>query len=126
MDPCSCAVEYEGDAPRPEFVRITVRRARKEHRCGECLDPIRPGDDYEHASGKWEGDLMTMRTCAGCTNVRNRLFCGGWTYGEVLEDLIEHEIVGTPKPPPGCILEKLNAAGAEKLKQLWARELPDA
>lgn len=69
----NCVYAYD-EGPVAEFYRSEVRRARKEYRCDECGDPIEPGDLHEHAVGKWDGEIMSFRTCARCCNVRRDYF----------------------------------------------------
>lgn len=49
-----------------EFVVTETRKAKKPHRCGECYSQISPGETYEHARGKCEGEMFTAKTCADC------------------------------------------------------------
>lgn len=60
-------------------------RARKEHRCCECGDPISVGDLHEHVRGLCDGAWGSWRTCARCLNVRTDYF-GNWTFGLMRED----------------------------------------
>jgi hypothetical protein len=67
-------------------------RARKPHKCGECLRTIEPGEIYEKTVGIHEGDFDTYITCEQCVSVRDWLqkVCGGWIYSMVEEDIAEH------------------------------------
>src|SRR5580692_6887912 len=49
-----------------EFYHAEMRTARKKHRCGECGTTIAPGQRYQHASGKCEGDIYDAKTCSLC------------------------------------------------------------
>ncbi len=61
----SCYCDYS-----PEFYRAIVRTARKEQRCAECGRCIRPGERYEYASGKVEGEMYDAKTCSHCLDLR--------------------------------------------------------
>src|SRR5690554_6021028 len=75
-----------------EVLSDTKPVARKVHRCGECQREIQPGEQYEKIVGIFEGQMDTYKTCLHCVAVREWLsqVCGGWLYGMVGEDLLEH------------------------------------
>jgi hypothetical protein len=68
--------------------------ARTVHKCGECSRNIAPGEFYSRAAGLLDGSSgwVTIKTCSHCCAMSGWLdaMCGGWVYGEVLEELIEH------------------------------------
>ncbi len=105
-----CQIEaYDGDPC--EFYRSQIRKARKQYKCQECGEPIRPGDKYEYTSGKCDGDLFNHRTCALCEEIRSRVFCS-WTLGGMWEDLREHSVFTLS-------LAGLSAGAIEKLEVFW-------
>lgn len=57
---CDCSCE------QPEFFDSSRPRARKPQRCCECKRIIRPGETYERASGKWDGEFRSFATCGDC------------------------------------------------------------
>lgn len=61
---CSC------DYDPPEFYHKEIRRARKPHKCEECSGTISPGEQYEHARGKWDGYVDSFKTCERCYDLR--------------------------------------------------------
>ena len=67
---CSC------DDDGPEAFCEVTRKARKEHRCCECRGVIRAGQTYEHASGIWEGEPRSFKTCAACVEARKEYIAG--------------------------------------------------
>lgn len=82
---CSCDWDHEPADPYSE----SEPRARKEHTCCECRGIITPGEHYQLAKGKWDGDWQSYRTCAFCVAVRTD-HCGGcWTFTTLWEDLLE-------------------------------------
>jgi hypothetical protein len=59
----------------PSFYDEKRRKARKEHRCIECKLPIPKGFEYYAASGKWDGEVETMKLheeCREALNIKNR------------------------------------------------------
>lgn len=89
----------------PEFCSEKLVRARKPHICGECGDPIQPGDLHEYVTGKWDGCFSDHRTCARCLNVRHDYF-ESWIYGEMVEAFQETHGIdyrdGIPADLPPC------------------------
>ena len=53
----------------PDFYDASIVKARKPHRCCECLREIELGERYERASGKWDGDFETFATCGTCLDL---------------------------------------------------------
>lgn len=83
-DGCACiTVSNEGG---PAVKRDEVRVAAKVHTCGECGCSIRVGERYEVATGLWDGEWSTFKTCLPCVRVRDEHFCDGWHYEEVRGD----------------------------------------
>lgn len=82
-------VSMDWDYGGNDFYHEAMRRARKPYKCIECGDAIAVGDLYEHATGKYEGDIYTNRTCAPCAEIRKTFFCEGWIFGEVWEAIRE-------------------------------------
>ena len=73
--------------------RFEERRAKKEHRCLECNGPIHPGEVYEYATGKCEGDWFDAKTCPACLDLRKfvqaHIPCICIEHGNANEFLIE-------------------------------------
>lgn len=75
------------------FYVSRLRKAKKEHRCGECERIIQPGERYEVATGKNDdGYLWRAKTCAQCCAARRWLevVCNGFCHFGVYQDLREH------------------------------------
>ena len=68
------------------FVDEKIRKARKNHKCGECGEEIQPGQSYEHARGLFDGYFFTSKTCQSCLEIRARFF-SGWIYGSILDEI---------------------------------------
>jgi hypothetical protein len=61
-DDMVCPLEGDFDEA-PSCFQSATRRARKAHTCGECDETIPPGAQYEVASGVWDGQASTFKTC---------------------------------------------------------------
>jgi hypothetical protein len=51
----------------------TVRRARKEHRCGACDEHIVPGATYWHIATVFDGTARTYKRCERCQAIHVHL-----------------------------------------------------
>jgi hypothetical protein len=89
-----CMIEF-GDGPVTMLSQADPV-ARKPHKCNECGRQIEIRERYHVDRFVWEGKLETHKTCAHCVVARNWLNdeCGGWIYGEVLNDFREHVAYG--------------------------------
>lgn len=81
---CSCRINDDGPAVSSEKI-VT---ARKKHICGECGEPIAPGEKYERVSGLWDGHWSRYKTCLPCSRIRDDLFTC-FIYGELREMVLE-------------------------------------
>jgi len=84
---CSCIDIDSSDYPGPKLFKEKIVKARKQHKCSECDADIQPGERYENASGVWDGEFSTHKTCSICCEIRNALFCGTYMFGEVWEEI---------------------------------------
>jgi len=82
MSTCNCSVDY-GDFP--EFFREEFPTAKKQYKCCECNEIIKPGQKYHKAVGKWDGVLTTYRTCWSCHTIRRDYCPDGYAFGELAE-----------------------------------------
>ena len=85
----------------PEFYRERLVRARKPYTCceGNCkrTERINPGDLYQCVTGKWNGEVSTIRSCVRCARLRKRVVdryppdypAEGPGFGELLEYVTE-------------------------------------
>ena len=49
------------------------QKARKEHTCGECDNPIPIGENYSYSSGIFEGKPFSKKRCLSCVKLLNHL-----------------------------------------------------
>ena len=71
-------------------LRQDIRTARKQHKCGECQNPILAGEKYEVYVGVFDGDFSQHKTCSDCISLRKSFFSDGYYYGMIREQLSEH------------------------------------
>ena len=82
---CDCSIDNEGERYEPGV--DVMRKARREHTCGECGRTIKRGETYEHFRGLYDGCWDTHKTCLGCKRLRDRLCPHGWQYGCLAEQI---------------------------------------
>lgn len=119
MNDCACLYGYDGDSAT-FFVQRWVT-ARKEHRCCECHRVIPKGAQYERIVGKWE-TLDTYKTCIACQDIRQSLYCDGWVYLMLWEDVTE-QIFKETGLTIGCIDKLATSEGKAYLQQRWMEYL---
>jgi len=81
---CSCT-----DGDPASVYRTQWRKARKEHLCCECDDPIKVGDKHEYVTACWDGTWDDHRTCKTCVAIRERYCPHGWLFGQLAEIIEE-------------------------------------
>lgn len=101
----ACACDYDP----PEFFISENRKARKPHVCWECRAQIAPGETYEHARGKWEGDVSTFKTCALCLELRRwakiSVPCFCFYFGDLHENVRDMVAEVRADVPKGFVFE---------------------
>jgi hypothetical protein len=116
MSDCGFCLSNEADGSN-EFYDADIITARKEHRCSECHRPILPKQQYEYASGKYDGDFFTVKTCLDCMNIRDGLSCGGgYVHGELWTDMNDY---GFERITTGCIAKVETASAKAYLIERW-------
>lgn len=78
---------------RPEFwSEKTIRKSRKDHKCGECGRIIAIGEPYWYGFGKQDGYTYDAKTCQHCRIIANwlRRNCNGFIYSAMVEDFGNH------------------------------------
>lgn len=100
-------------ADPPEVYKEKDRIARKPHRCCECGRPIEVGEVYSYASGVWEGQGDSYKTCKPCRAMRELVY--DWLdeyppFGELREWVTE--TVKDDKTLKDLVEEWLQRSGA--------------
>ena len=83
---CDCSIECEDAC---DLDSSEMRKARKQHICGECDRTIKPGERYEVYTILREGGWSSYKTCLGCRRIRDHFCKGGWIFGGVAEQVEE-------------------------------------
>ncbi|RQM44552.1 hypothetical protein EHZ19_28295 [Paraburkholderia bannensis] len=89
----SCYCDYDYSEFPTLYAESTVK-ARREHRCCECLGVIKTGESYQRRSGKWEGQFRSFKTCQRCVdfeaNIKAHIPCFRvCSIGDLIEDAVE-------------------------------------
>lgn len=89
----SCYCDYDYSEMPVCYEEATVK-ARREHRCCECLGRIAKGESYQRKSGKWEGQFQSFKTCKRCidfeANVKAHVPCfRACSIGNLIEEAID-------------------------------------
>jgi len=117
-DGCGVCISGSDYDEGPEFYEAIEVKARKPHVCGECHRAIPKGTIYERVTGKWEGDVKTIKTCLDCMNIRDGLSCdGGFTHGTLWESIREvFDQMNT-----GCLAKIETASAKAYLVSRWRK-----
>ena len=111
-----CLSDDSWKSNQPEMFVQREIKARKEHRCCECGDTIKRRDIYENSTGKWDGSFLIYKTCLICREIREGLYCGGYTFEHTIEYVVESikegECIGPEK------ILKLSDEAREKISLL--------
>jgi len=94
-----------------QLLRRTTRTARKRHECGECRQPIEPGQQYQEDATVFEGKFAVYKTCLVCVRIRDSLFSCGWYYGSMWSDIHEEFCGEDETGNPECICPESLASG---------------
>jgi hypothetical protein len=81
---CDCSTDEDN---YPDFFVSKIVRSRKAHKCCECHQDIKPGEEYEKVTGKWDGKISTFKTCHICVLIRDDYCPHGFSF-EGLRDAI--------------------------------------
>lgn len=116
MSDCACLYGGFDDYDSAGFQCSEARRARKPHVCRECKGTIQPGDTYEHFSSKQDGDIFTVKTCATCAEIRRSLYCEGFYFGSLWDD-IQAQLF--PRFTVNCVAKLQTVAAKTELQQRY-------
>ncbi len=84
---CDCSVDVDEPV---RFVEHRIVRARKQHECCECQEPIKVGERHHVESGVgYDGDHYRYRTCVTCMRIREHYCGGGWIWGGLADQLYD-------------------------------------
>jgi hypothetical protein len=95
-------------------------KARKPHRCCECLQEIPPGAIYERVSMLFEGKWLRYDTCKSCKEIRDVFRCGeGFVFESLWENM--HEIAFPELTTASECFRELSAAEKERVMDEWRK-----
>lgn len=118
MSECGVCIGYEPDASS-EFYNSRICRAKKSHKCGECRREIISGQEYEYASGKFDNDFFTFKTCADCTSIRDAFNCSqSVMHGELWQEMGDY---GFQQMTTGCLNKVETASAKAYLVERWRK-----
>lgn len=87
---CSCDADVDtSDGDSCDFVKVSLVKARKQHKCSECRGIIEPGTEYENVRGLWDGDFQAYKTYSDCMSLRKEFFSRGYFLGTIWGDFRE-------------------------------------
>ena len=89
MSDCGCLYSSFDDIDPAGFSVQKTLAARRPHRCCECHREIKPREHYVRGAGTNDGSFWSNATCLLCDEIRNRMLCNGFMYGELWEQITE-------------------------------------
>lgn len=85
-----CYCEY------PDYYVSTKRKARKVHRCNECLQPIKKGEYYLCDRAVMDGDWYGSKYCLNCEELllflKERLDCFCPDMGGLMQEIRDSDL----------------------------------
>jgi len=66
----SCYCDYD---EMPKLYNESFVIARKDHKCCECYQQIKKGDEYQVITGLWDERFDRFKTCEKCADLRDAL-----------------------------------------------------
>ena len=115
MSNCGVCIYSDADG-YSEFADVSMRKARKPHRCSECGKTISPGDRYEHYWGKYDGEVCAIDTCAVCAEIADAFYCDGRMYGGGLWESMWYVF---PDLKTSCFDKLYTPEAKEELRRRW-------
>lgn len=97
-----------------DVFNVVQRRARKEHVCCECRDPITVGTLHEHVSMFYDGSWSSYRQCLVCSEIGDHFSCGRGRIVETLWDDLENNFFPDMRMGGPC-MDGLSPAAKMKL-----------
>lgn len=89
MTDCGVCIYSDADGTC-DFADVSVRKARKFHRCSECGRRIEIGQRYEHYWGKYDGEVSAIDTCLLCAEIAEAFYCDARMFGGGLWESMDY------------------------------------
>lgn len=115
----SCSVslgEWDGDVEC--YVERTLR-ARARHACYECGEAIEPGQEYELAGGRYDGEWRRYRFCLACSEIQKEFCENGRVFGNTWEEFRDQWSEGANLQ--ACLNRVSTVTAKEKLRRQWMK-----
>ena len=110
-----CLAPYDGYVT---FFYEESRKARKPHKCYECVGTIAPGEKYWRVGGKSEGEMWRASVCDFCQEIQRVFSCGNPVeYGSLWENM--QECVIPELTVNNECFRKLSDGSRAKLTAVW-------
>jgi hypothetical protein len=125
---CSCEIDCDVGADG-EWQRFEsgMKKAIKQHKCGECHRTIQPGEMYERAGGLSDGTWFHHKTCADCLSIRNVFFTSYW-YEMIIEHTRDNIMDWLGNVPEDCMVQLTASARnlvCEYIEEAWETYFDD-
>lgn len=114
---CDFAIEGDYDGDQPEFMNESTPKARKAHRCYECVEAIPIGVQYRRVVGKWDGKMDTYCFCLACEEAAGEFFDGSRTFGILWDEMANNWDQGAHLQ--ACLNRLSSAAAKEHMRRRW-------
>jgi len=110
---------YDGDVASVWNVKTV--KARTPHVCDECGETIVPTQQYERASGLFDGEWSTWRICLPCCEVSAEFTeSGGRVYGGAMwNELVDQWEQGAHLQ--ACLNRLTTAAAKAMMRRRWMK-----
>ena len=83
----ACACDWSDDGEPVEVYEGKLVKARKVHKCDECVGEIKKGQQYHRASYVADGCWYHYKTCRSCYGMAVDFCCGRIPHGSLWEVL---------------------------------------
>lgn len=81
---CNCSVT---DYDCAELYKSAIVKAKKQHTCCECHEPIPKGEKYENVVGLYDGVFTRFKTCIPCVSIRTKYCPDGFLHEGLNESI---------------------------------------
>ncbi len=118
-DDCACLYGGYDGCDENDLHAQQVVKARKSYVCRECRQTIPKGARYVRYAGTNDDHrIFVVKTCLLCEEIRKALYCDGYYFGQLWED-IEEQLFENNLMNSAC-LAKLDTPEAKQfLQQRW-------
>jgi hypothetical protein len=109
--------DYDGE--QAEFYQDRIVKARKQHVCLECNEPIEKGTVHQTVVGKWDGEFHTNRFCLPCWEIMGEFSENGRTFGVTWDTFYNEWENGATLQ--GCLNRLSSVAAKVHMTRQWRK-----